>query len=327
MRLLDWVPQHVKRIFFRDQEVDSPVDQALAWLKSHELPDGGIRVHHRHRRAYPEVTGYLIPTLLDWGEDALADRCGRWLARIQNPDGSFSDPDQGIPHVFDTGQALRGLLALHPEHPQLLPNMIAAGNYLLSQVQQNANGFSIQCEPHGISETIQLYVLPPLRDLSNRTGSEKYACAADACFQSYIVHEKLLSTASLTHFLAYEIEALIDLGHPQKVNEILHYLAGVQSPTGSIPARNGVSWFCNPGIAQLAVCWYKVGRHAEADRALDFLKTQQRYSGGFLGSSGRGAAYFPRFEPSWAVKYFLDAEWWKRHCERSPKNLCSPTHV
>ena len=208
MRLVDWVPHHVKNILHRDKVISSPVDKAIAWLKSHELPDGGIRVHHRHRCAYPEVTGYLIPTLLAWGEDALADRCGKWLARIQMLDGSFPDPDHGIPHIFDTGQALRGLLALAPEHPQLLPNMIAAGDYLLSQVD-NGNGFSVQCEPHGISETIQLYVLPPLRELSNQTGCEKYAEAADACFQSYIKHEKLLSRKSLTHFLAYEIEALI----------------------------------------------------------------------------------------------------------------------
>ncbi len=323
---MDWVTQRVKNIFRSDHALGSPVDKAIAWIKRHELPDGGIRVHHRHRCAYPEVTGYLIPTLLDWGEVALADRCGKWLARIQNPDGSFSDPDQGVPHVFDTGQALRGLLALSTEHPQLLPNMIAAGNYLLSQVQ-NGNGFSIQCEPHGISETIQLYVLPPLQDLAKRTGDEKYAQAVDACCQSYIKHEKLLSTVSLTHFLAYEIEALIDLGYLKKVQEILDYLAGMQQSTGSIPAREGVSWVCNPGIAQLAVCWYKVGRHAEAGRALEFLKTQQRSSGGFVGSSGQGAAYFPRFEPSWAVKYFLDAEWWKKHCDRSPKSLCGSTHV
>jgi len=303
------------------------VDKAIAWLKRHELPEGGIRVHPRHHCAYPEVTGYLIPTLLAWKEDALADRCGKWLARIQMPDGSFPDPDQGIPHIFDTGQALRGLLALSPEHPQLLPHAIAAGDYLLTQVNKSSDEFRVQCEPYGIPETIQLYVLPPLRELANRTGDEKYTQTADACLHSYLKHEKLLSRASLTHFLAYEIEALIDLGHPQKVQELLDYFASVQQFAGAISAREGVSWVCHPGIAQLAVCWYKVGRHAEADRALHYLNSQQRSSGGFVGSSGQGADYFPRFEPSWAVKYFLDAQWWKTHCDRSPKNLGGSTHV
>ena len=324
---MDWVTQRVRNIFHRDQALGSPVDKAIAWLKRHELPDGGIRVHHRHRCAYPEVTGYLIPTLLAWGEDALAERCGKWLARIQMPDGSFPDPDQGIPHIFDTGQALRGLLALSPEHSQLLPHAIAAGDYLLAQVNKSSNEFSIQCEPHGIQETIQLYGLPPLRELASQTGNEKYREVADACLQTYLNHEKLLSRASLTHFLAYEIEALIDLGHLQKVQGLLDYFAGVQQSTGSIPAREGVSWVCNPGIAQLAVCWYKVGLHAEADRALHCLNSHQRSSGGFVGSSGQGASYFPRFEPSWAVKYFLDAQWWKKHCDRSPQNLCGSTHV
>src|SRR5262245_51332519 len=85
--------------------------RALAWLRAHELDTGGIRGHSRHARAYPEVTGYLVPTLLEYGERDLATRLVHWLLSVQAPEGFFTDPDAGMPYVFDTGQGLRGLLA------------------------------------------------------------------------------------------------------------------------------------------------------------------------------------------------------------------------
>ena len=38
--------------------------RALSWIRANHLPGGGIRVESGHRYAYPEVTGYLVPTLL-----------------------------------------------------------------------------------------------------------------------------------------------------------------------------------------------------------------------------------------------------------------------
>lgn len=65
--------------------------------------------------AYPETTGYIIPTLLDTAEvldrsDA-RDAAGQaldWLLSIQHPSGYFADL-AGQPQVFDTGQILIGL--------------------------------------------------------------------------------------------------------------------------------------------------------------------------------------------------------------------------
>ena len=74
------------------------------------MPSGGIRVHSRHSGAYPEVTGYLVPTLLNYGEHNLARRFLRWLLCVQRVDGGFTSPE-GKPHIFDTGQVLRGLIS------------------------------------------------------------------------------------------------------------------------------------------------------------------------------------------------------------------------
>jgi malonyl-CoA O-methyltransferase len=65
-------------------------------------------------------------------------------------------------------------------------------------------------------------------------------------------------------------------------------------------------------MAQLALAWYKLGHREPADRALDYLVTLQNPSGGFYGGYGKEANYFTDQEISWAVKFFLDACYWKK---------------
>ena len=45
-----------------------------------------------------------------------------------------------------------------------------------------------------------------------------------------------------------------------------------------------------------------------AETALRFLNSIQNYTGGFYGSYGVGATYFPADEVAWAAKYHIDAE-------------------
>src|SRR2546425_7256188 len=108
----------------------SPVKHALAWVRAAELPTGGIRVHSNHPNAYPEVTGYLVPTLLHYDERELAIRLVRWLFCIQNADGSYPGPDDGKPYVFDTGQVLHGLLAAIDTVPEAHDAACRAASFL-----------------------------------------------------------------------------------------------------------------------------------------------------------------------------------------------------
>lgn len=72
--------------------------------------------------AYPETTGYIVPTLLNL-DDLLdkpalteaAQSMGVWLAGIQRPDGGYSGYELGhkeAPDVFDSGMILLGFNAL-----------------------------------------------------------------------------------------------------------------------------------------------------------------------------------------------------------------------
>ena len=85
-------------------------ERAMDWFKQNMVPGQGIIVHTKQPVPYPEVTGYFIPTLYNWGEKELARTCTRWLLSIQLPNGAFPAPD-GVPYTFDTAQIMRGLCA------------------------------------------------------------------------------------------------------------------------------------------------------------------------------------------------------------------------
>ena len=91
---------------------------------------------------YPETTGYIIPTLLnlgdEMGDNAFCDtavRLGHWLTTIQRSDGGFSAYELGSGHdadVFDTGMILLGLNALlhHNRSPEIAQAAARAATFL-----------------------------------------------------------------------------------------------------------------------------------------------------------------------------------------------------
>ena len=84
----------------------------LGWIRDNKIGSEGITVSSKNRKPYPEVTGYIIPTLIECGERELAVELGHWLLSIQAENGAFRGPDDGACYVFDTGQIVRGFLAL-----------------------------------------------------------------------------------------------------------------------------------------------------------------------------------------------------------------------
>ena len=65
----------------------------MDWFKSNMVKDKGIIVHTRQPVAYPEVTGYFVPTLYEWGETELARTCTDWLLSVQLPAGAKAVPE------------------------------------------------------------------------------------------------------------------------------------------------------------------------------------------------------------------------------------------
>jgi malonyl-CoA O-methyltransferase len=295
----------------REDASHSAPRRALGWVHANELPTGGIRVHSKHVYAYPEVSGYLVPTLRHYGERTVATRLLRWLRSIQRASGCYTDPDHARPYVFDSGQVLRGLLVGEELAPGARDSARRAADYLCGQmVDGGKGGFGPRYgadESPWVPETVHLYVLPPLVQAADVLQTPAYRDAALRCLDYYCGHKDFLKIGSLTHFLAYELEALIDLGRADLASAALGELRSLQAADGSVRGQGGAQWVCSPGLAQIAICWYKTGQWEPADKALAWLEAQQRPSGGFLGSYGPGAAYLGEAEISWAAKFYLDA--------------------
>ena len=87
------------------------MNKTLEWMYAAECDGGGLSAWKQNGRwmpPYPEVTGYCIPTLFEWGAGDLAVRCADWLLSVQNANGSFNGID-GIPRPFDTSAIIEGL--------------------------------------------------------------------------------------------------------------------------------------------------------------------------------------------------------------------------
>ncbi|MCX6344984.1 MAG: methyltransferase domain-containing protein, partial [Armatimonadetes bacterium] len=112
---------------------------------------------------------------------------------------------------------------------------------------------------------------------------------------------------SLSHFYSYIQEALMELGCEREAKLGMASAARFQQPSGAVPGYSNVNWICSTGLAQLAQVWYMLGEIDRADAAMSFLELIQNPSGGFFGSYGVGAEYFPSEEISWAAKYTIEA--------------------
>lgn len=293
------------------QEADAPLYSsppalALWWVKQQELAAGGIRRHSAGLQAGAGVTGGLIPTLMDYGEKEVARRLAGWLIKIQNPGGDYGVEDAN-PSFFDTGLALHGLLAVSDQVPHGLCAAERAADYLLRQLAAEGREGIDSLKAHPRAAMSWLSILPVLRRASkalNRPGIQQ---AADRYLGACGRHLDALTDEDRSHVPVRALEALIDLDRSDLAAPVLDQLRRRQNKKGAVGTRAAGPWICIPGLAQLAICWYKTGQPQAADRAMQWLEVRQKPSGGFAGSSGRGAAYFPHVELAWAAKLYLDA--------------------
>jgi len=303
--------------FLRKQK--KSYDRAMDWFKANMVTDKGIIVHTRQPVPYPEVTGYFVPTLYQWGETALARTCTRWLLSVQLPDGAFPAPD-GVPYTFDTAQVMRGLCAALEHGEQVEEPLRRACDWIVGQIDPAGRLKTPSTALWGdiASDLIHTYAIFPLIQAGQLLGKSDYVEAGHFVQSFYKTQEPLVAFNRLSHFHAYAMEALWELGELDLANRGMANVEKAQRKDGAIPAYPDVKWVCSTGIAQYALVWYRLGKTERADGAMTYLESIQNNSGGFSGSYGEGAKYIPGAEISWAVKYFLDAYWQKLHGD--PRN-------
>ena len=174
------------------------------------------------------------------------------------------------------------------------------------------------------SELIHLYCLSPLIDAARLLNKPNYEVAARRVINFYISNykDKILEFGFLSHFYAYVMEALCDIGELSLAREAMHKISEILDDKGYVPAYKNVNWVCSTGMFQLAIVWYKLGDLERGNKALAYAARLQNKSGGWFGSysvidnpsptdSREYPDYLPMGEISWAVKYYLDAIYYK----------------
>ena len=216
------------------------------WILNAQRPDGGVAAYYSlftgYSDSYPEVTGYIIPTLYDFsrlsGDPAAihaTERATRWLLSLQMPSGAFpgglhrSDrgPDSDAqPSVFNTGQILQGLGRAHIEtnnetrHAEILERAVAAGDWLAA-IQQPDGSWTGESAYQGAAHTYYSMVSWALAQLAAESGDPRHAAAADRNINWVLAHVQpsgwidginLRGHPAYLHFIAYAIQGTLECG-------------------------------------------------------------------------------------------------------------------
>lgn len=267
------------------------MDKTVQWLYSAELPGGGLSAWRtedgRWHDAYPEVSGYLLPTLIKWGAGDLAIRTARWLLKQQHPDGYWLGLD-GVPRAFDTAAVLEGLTAMYEWSAQYeyIEAVIRARTWMQGQIQP---GGWLSVSPTDPGP--QVYTLRASALIDNRRELHHWRRAG-------LIHGR----ENRTHYLAYALEGALKLNDADLVRPHLE-LAKERNP-GLMPFFVDGQWsMTHPAddlcaTAQMGILFERVGLDAAPTYAA--LKARVCEDGGVWQSTS------DRRQILWAAKYFLD---------------------
>lgn len=271
---------------------DRAIEQATAWIcgSQDRVGSGGVGCYEFYRwtAGYPEVTGYIIPTLFDLAERlgrddlrARALRAADWELRVQRPEGGFEGGYEGDgqpPIVFNTGQVIRGLLRAAEEsgESRYLEAAVRAGDWIVAN--QDEDGSWTRANFKGMKRVYDSYVSAPLAHLYAESGIDAYAAAATRNCDFVLGQQRAngwfdladnaprFNDAPLTHTLCYTVDGLIEtgevLGHERFVRAGALAADAMQAlieRDPALPARLGEEWdararyVCLTGSAQLGM--------------------------------------------------------------------------
>jgi Squalene-hopene cyclase C-terminal domain len=293
------------------RSVDDAASAGLDWIcRSQDwIGSGGVGSYEffGFTTGYPEVTGYIIPTMWDYrtllGREDLGERAVRmadWELRIQHREGGWEGGNEGDgepPVVFNTGQVIRGLLRTYEEtsEEKYLDAAVRAADWIVSN--QDADGSWTRSNYRQLRRVYDAYVSAPLARLASVTGEGSYSEAALRNCEFVLAHQRENGWFELcdnsphfndrpsTHTLCYTSDGLIETGSILDEDTLVAAgrrtalaLAGRVDETGLLPGRFDedwqprVSWVCLTGAAQLGIILSRLGEHPDVSRRLlDFL--------------------------------------------------------
>jgi hypothetical protein len=221
----------------------------LGWILEAQRPDGGIAAFYSlltgFSESYPEVTGYVVPTLYDFAHATgngqavvAAERAMRWLLSLQMPTGAFPAGLHGRaeqPSVFNSAQILQGLVRAHAEtnHPEILQSAVATGDWLI-KMQQADGSWSGPGAYQEVTHTYYSMVAWALAELSEHTADHQRGldCGAAAernldwvlsHFQpnGWVDGINLRGYPNYLHFIAYVLQGVLECAILRQRNDAI----------------------------------------------------------------------------------------------------------
>lgn len=265
------------------------------WIIHAQRLDGGVAAYYSlltgYSCSYPEVTGYVVPTLYDCAGHfsnhdliPVAKRATEWLVSLQMPTGAFPAGLRGgelRPSVFNTGQILQGLIRAHFEtnRPEIRRAAIAAGDWLI-QMQQPDGSWSGCFAYQGVSHSYYTMVAWALASLSEAVGESMYGEAAEknvewalSYFRSsgWIDGINLQGHPTYLHFIAYVLQGALECAILRNRNDVIEavaksawallrrfeankFLCGAYDDD----FKNGRRFVCLTGNAQMSCVWLRL---------------------------------------------------------------------
>ncbi len=283
-----------------------PLREAIRWIchAQDAAGDGGVARSYSlaynqyfQRRgwmaAYPETTGYIIPTMFDYARRAgdrevfeRAVRMAEWECRVQMDNGAVRGGTvdaAATPAIFNTGQVIFGWLRAFQETAQesFLAAAVRAGDYLVAN--QAADGAWRRHLSDFAIDSISSYTYNTrtawaLLLLSTATGTPVYRDAAirnvefaltEQAPNGWFRHNCLYDPdRPLLHTIAYALRGILEVGralgeerYVQAARRGADAVLAQQAPDGRLAGRfddqwrPAVKWSCLTGNAQMAVIW------------------------------------------------------------------------
>lgn len=267
----------------------------VRWILEAQRTNGGIPAYYSlltgYSESYPEVTGYIVPTLYDFARAtgdgraaAAAERATQWLLALQMPTGAFPGGLHGAESsasVFNAGQILQGLVRadIETNRSEVRRAAIAAGDWLIDS-QQPDGSWSGPGAYQAASHTYYSMVAWSLAELSRRAGESRYGVAADKNLDWVLSHFRpsgwvaginLRGHPNYLHFIAYVLQGVLECAILRRRNDAIETIAKSawvllrkfetnKSLAGAYEAdfKRGQQFTCLTGNAQMSCVWLRL---------------------------------------------------------------------
>ncbi|MGA2260570.1 MAG: hypothetical protein ABSH28_03935 [Acidobacteriota bacterium] len=291
------------------REVQERARAAAAWLaRAQDINgDGGFSQGYfpcdaegGWRRSYPETTGYIIPTLLDYAtrfEDPDARdralRAAHWEISIQMPSGAVQGglvlpKELQSPVAFNTGMVLHGWSAAYRATGDsvFLGAARKAADFLLQDL--DSEGYFRTHGPFVATHALKTYdclCAWPVYRFGEDVEERRYQLAALKAVDAAIRQQRSNGwfanncldrpEAPLTHTIGYALQGILEVGILSRNDKFIEsvrrgvnpLLSGLSS-NGFLHGRSYSDWIpaafssCLTGSAQTAVVCYRLYEHS-----------------------------------------------------------------